>query len=68
MESGAQAKLRNHKGNGGILVEINGKILTQSYAIVRHFARQLGAYDGKTEDEKYWVDAMCDLASDCKQR
>lgn len=48
------------------VVMLNGKILTQSYAIVRHFCRLLGAYDGKTEEEKYWVDAMCDLASDCK--
>lgn len=48
------------------VVELNGQILTQSYAILRRFARQLGAYDGKTEEEKYWADAMCDIASDCK--
>ncbi|KAK5020098.1 hypothetical protein LTR16_012639, partial [Cryomyces antarcticus] len=36
-----------------------------SYAILRHFARQLGAYDGETEDEKYWADAMCDIVLDC---
>lgn len=47
------------------IVEINGKILTQSYAILRHFARQLGKYDGETEEEKYWADAMCDIAVDC---
>ncbi|KAL8757050.1 MAG: hypothetical protein Q9199_002491 [Rusavskia elegans] len=46
------------------IVEINGKILTQSYAILRHFARQLGKYDGETEEEKYWADAMCDIAVD----
>ncbi|KAL2351514.1 glutathione S-transferase [Cryomyces antarcticus] len=46
------------------VVELNGKILTQSYAILRHFARQLGAYDGETEDEKYWADAMCDIVLD----
>jgi hypothetical protein len=26
--------------------------IPQSYAILRHWSRQLGAYDGKTEDEK----------------
>ncbi|MCJ1362009.1 hypothetical protein MMC16_001111 [Acarospora aff. strigata] len=46
------------------VIELNGKILTQSYAILRHFARQLGQYEGQTEDEKYWADAMCDVASD----
>jgi len=48
------------------IVELNGRILTQSYAILRHFARQLGAYDGETEEEKYWADAMCDIVLDCK--
>jgi len=43
----------------------NGQILTQSYAIIRHWARQLNAYDGKTEDEKYWADAICDIVIDC---
>ena len=44
----------------------DGRILTQSYAILRHWSRCLGAYDGKTEDEKYWVDAVCDIVIDCK--
>ena len=48
------------------VIELNGKILTQSYAILRHLARQLGAYDGKTEDEMYWADVMCDIVIDCK--
>ena len=48
------------------VIELNGKILTQSYAILRHFGRLLCKYDGETEDEKYWVDAMCDIAIDCK--
>ena len=34
--------------------------------MVRHFSRQLGAYDGQTEGERYWTDAMCDVASDCE--
>ncbi|KAL8854860.1 MAG: hypothetical protein Q9221_000366 [Calogaya cf. arnoldii] len=46
------------------VVEINGRILTQSYAMLRHFARLLGKYDGETEEEKYWADAMCDIAVD----
>lgn len=46
------------------VVELNGRILTQSYAILRHFARQLGKYDGVTEEEKYWADAVCDIGSD----
>jgi len=48
------------------VVELNGKILTQSYAMVRHFGRQLGAYDGKTEDEKYFADVICDICVDCR--
>ena len=48
------------------VIELNGRILTQSYAILRHFARQLGKYDGETEEEKYWADAMCDIGIDCK--
>ncbi|KAI9893428.1 MAG: hypothetical protein M1814_006725 [Vezdaea aestivalis] len=46
------------------IVELNGQILTQSYPILRRFARQLGEYDGTTEEEKYWVDVMCDIAID----
>jgi len=47
------------------VIELDGKILTQSYAILRHFARLLGQYEGTTEDEMYWADAMCDIAIDC---
>ncbi|KAL9130031.1 MAG: hypothetical protein Q9217_001676 [Psora testacea] len=46
------------------VIELNGQILTQSYAILRHFARQLGKYDGTTEEAKYWADAICDIAVD----
>lgn len=46
------------------IVELNSQVLVQSYAILRHFSRQLGAYDGSTEAEKYFVDAMCDIAID----
>ena len=47
------------------VIELNGRILTQSYAVLRHFARQLGRYDGETDEEKYWADAMCDIVIDC---
>lgn len=56
----------NPTGNIPIIEMPGGKILTQSYAILRHWGRQLGAYDGKTEDEKYWADAICDIVIDCK--
>lgn len=49
------------------VVKLNGKILVQSYAILRHLARQLGAYDGETEEGEYWAEAMCDIAIDCKR-
>jgi hypothetical protein len=31
-------------------------LLTQSYPILRYLARQLGKYDGKTSEEKYFAD------------
>ncbi|KAF2094659.1 glutathione S-transferase-like protein [Rhizodiscina lignyota] len=46
------------------VVELNGRVLTQSYPMLRHFARQLNAYDGATDDERYWADLVCDIASD----
>jgi prostaglandin-H2 D-isomerase / glutathione transferase len=46
------------------IVELNGQTLTQSYPMLRHFARKLGAYDGATDDEKYWVDRVCDIVID----
>ena len=61
-----KSKIQEMNPNATIpVIELNGKILTQSYAILRHFARQLGKYDGQTEEEKYWADAMCDVAIDC---
>lgn len=47
------------------VVELNGQILTQSYPILRHFARQLGKYDGQNEDEIFRADQICDVVSDC---
>ncbi|KAI9712921.1 MAG: hypothetical protein M1828_001517 [Chrysothrix sp. TS-e1954] len=62
-------KLQEYNPLGTIpVVELNGRILIQSYAMLRHFARQMGAYDGKTEEEKYWADAMCDAAIDWRSK
>jgi glutathione S-transferase len=63
--SGNVAEL-NPTGTIPIIEMPNGKILTQSYAILRHWSRLLGAYDGKTEEEKYWADAICDIVVDCR--
>lgn len=61
-----RTKISDLNPTGNIpVIELNGRILTQSYAILRHFARLLGKYDGETEEEKYWADAMCDIAIDC---
>ena len=49
------------------VVKLNGRHLTQSYAILRYFSKLLDSYDGKTIEEQYWVDAICDIVSDCKQ-
>jgi prostaglandin-H2 D-isomerase / glutathione transferase len=42
-----------------------GKIVTQSYVILRHWGKQLGAVDGEEEEEKYWADAICDIVIGC---
>lgn len=47
------------------IVELNGQILTQSYAILRSWSRQLGMYEGVGEGERYFVDVVCDLGADC---
>jgi glutathione S-transferase len=56
----------NPTGNIPVIEMPGGKILSQSYAILRHWGRQLGAYEGKTEYEKYWADAICDIVIDCE--
>ena len=48
------------------VVELSGRNLCQSYAVMRLWARQLSQYDGATDYEKYWVDAMCDIGTDCE--
>ncbi|KAM0789246.1 hypothetical protein ACM66B_000089 [Microbotryomycetes sp. NB124-2] len=47
---------------------LNGKVLGQSYPMLRYFARQLGAYDGKTSEEMYFVDRVNDVTSDWRTR
>lgn len=37
-------------------IELNEKLLTQSYPVLRYLARELGKYDGKTSEEKYFAD------------
>ncbi|KAG9087018.1 hypothetical protein FS749_003225 [Ceratobasidium sp. UAMH 11750] len=50
------------------VVEINGAKYSQSYFILRLWARQLDKYDGKTNLERYYVDAMTDIASDWRTK
>jgi prostaglandin-H2 D-isomerase / glutathione transferase len=58
----------NPTGNVPV-VELNGQIMTQSYAILRHFSRVLGnQYDGDTEEEMFWVDRMCDITIDWRTK
>ena len=58
----------NPTGSIPIIEMPDGKILTQSYAILRHWGRLLHAAEHKTrtEDEKYWADAICDIVIDCE--
>lgn len=48
------------------IIELGSRLLTQSYPILRHVARLLGEYDGKTEEERFHADLICDIAADCK--
>lgn len=47
------------------IMEIDGRVYQQSYAILRHLSRRLGEYDGVNDNEQYWTDAMCDIGADC---
>lgn len=49
-------------------VEMGGTMYTQSYPLLRLWARQLGKYDGKNDLERYYVDAMTDIASDWRSK
>ncbi|KAJ1306186.1 hypothetical protein OPQ81_010895 [Rhizoctonia solani] len=50
------------------VVEIGDAKYAQSYAMLRLFARQLGKYDGKNDLERYYVDAINDIASDWRTK
>ena len=50
------------------ILELNGKILTQSYAILRYLARLLHECDGQSAYERYLVDALCDVVIDWRTR
>jgi glutathione S-transferase len=58
----------NPTGNIPIIEMPDRKILTQSYAILRHWGRLLHVAEHKTrnEDEKYWADAIWDIVIDCE--
>ncbi|KAH8811315.1 glutathione S-transferase [Xylogone sp. PMI_703] len=46
------------------VLEYNDVILTEHVPILRYLARDLGAYDGETNYDKYIVDAVADLYID----
>ncbi|KAF8608248.1 glutathione S-transferase-like protein [Ceratobasidium sp. AG-I] len=66
VKSGEMSKLNPLKSLP--VVELDGAKYSQSYAILRLWARQLGKYDGKTDLEKYYVDAITDIASDWRSK
>ncbi|KAK1148529.1 hypothetical protein N8T08_009535 [Aspergillus melleus] len=49
-------------------LEHQGMILTQHIPILRFFARELGRYDGRTNAEKFVVDAVSDIYIDWRSR
>ena len=55
--------------NEGTIVPVveflDGKVLTQSYAILRNWGRKL-RYEGKTEEEVYFADLICDILVECR--
>ncbi|KAI8058334.1 hypothetical protein BDF22DRAFT_665142 [Syncephalis plumigaleata] len=59
----AIAQVRNPYG-GAPTLEIDGQWYAQTVPILRMLSRQIGAYDGRTDHEKYVVDAVADIAID----
>ncbi|CAG8909084.1 unnamed protein product [Penicillium egyptiacum] len=49
-------------------LEYKGSVYTQHIPTLRYFARELGAYDGETNQEKYIVDAVADLYVDWRSQ
>ncbi|KAL5343902.1 glutathione S-transferase [Aspergillus crustosus] len=48
--------------------DYNGTIYTQHIPTLRYLARELGAYDGETNYEKYIVDAVADVYIDWRSK
>ncbi|KAH7224263.1 uncharacterized protein BKA55DRAFT_584351 [Fusarium redolens] len=49
-------------------LEYKGLILTQHIPILRFLARDLGKYDGQTNEDKYLVDAVADIYIDWRSQ
>ncbi|KAF4458133.1 Glutathione S-transferase P 10 [Fusarium austroafricanum] len=49
-------------------LEYKGQILTQHIAILRYLTRDLGKYDGQTNEDKYLVDAVADIYIDWRAK
>lgn len=46
---------------------MKGVYLTQSYPTLRHLSSMMsGAYNGRTDEERYFVDVIADIVSDCE--
>ncbi|KAL4927666.1 glutathione S-transferase [Aspergillus undulatus] len=49
-------------------LEYKGDVYTQHIPTLRFFARELGAYDGETNKEKYIVDSVADIYIDWRSQ
>jgi len=49
-------------------IRLDGKIYAQTYPLLRYWANKLGRYDGKTPEEKYYVDSLNDIALDWRSK
>ncbi|KAJ6124199.1 hypothetical protein N7471_011516 [Penicillium samsonianum] len=49
-------------------LEYGGSVITQHIPILRYLSRDLGAYDGNTNWEKYLVDAVADIYIDWRSQ
>ncbi|KAK4057211.1 hypothetical protein OIO90_001706 [Microbotryomycetes sp. JL221] len=49
-------------------VQVGDKVHVQTYSMLRYYARQLGQYDGKTSEEKYFSDLITDVVSDWRTK
>ena len=59
----------HHSPSGSLpYIKLDGKLFAQTYPTLRWMARKLGKYDGKTDEEKYVADVICDQALDWRTR